>query len=214
VPKHNEESSLEGTTEEHSLDKLAKGLAEDSLTRSRAIKLAGAAVLGEAFSFLALPDEAEAKKKKKKRRRRPPLRAFNFTGSISTTDLIQNGRLVRDGVPSTCASQKAFPGVIDTGARNCDVYRLTQGRAATCITVTLTPACADLQSVAYTFTFNAFNIAQNYVADSGISPASGESVTYSFILGANGTFDVVVNETTPRAGCGSYALRVAGLSPL
>jgi hypothetical protein len=36
----------EGTMEEHSLDELAKGLASGTLSRSRAIKLMGAALLG------------------------------------------------------------------------------------------------------------------------------------------------------------------------
>ena len=59
----------ESEATEYSFDNVAKGLAQSSLTRSQAIKLTGAAVLGGAFSFLAVSEEAEAKNKKRRRRR-------------------------------------------------------------------------------------------------------------------------------------------------
>ncbi len=64
----------EPLSEEHSFDELATGLAEGTLTRARALKLVGAALLGGVLSG-ALPGVAEAKKgrKKKRRRRRSPL---------------------------------------------------------------------------------------------------------------------------------------------
>jgi hypothetical protein len=45
----------ESEATEYSFDNVAKGLAQSFLTRSQAIKLTGAAVLGGDFSFLAVP---------------------------------------------------------------------------------------------------------------------------------------------------------------
>ena len=56
--------------EDYSFDDLARGLAEGTISRSRALKLVGTAILGGALGFLALPDEAEARKRRRRRRRR------------------------------------------------------------------------------------------------------------------------------------------------
>ena len=64
---------LEEAPEEHyPFDDLARGLASGELSRSRALKLIGAAVLGGALGFLSLPKRAEAR-----RRRRFPIRYHN-----------------------------------------------------------------------------------------------------------------------------------------
>ena len=61
----------EDITEEHSFDELAMAMADGTLSRSRALKLVGAAVLGGALSFFALPaDEAEARRRRRRKRRR------------------------------------------------------------------------------------------------------------------------------------------------
>jgi hypothetical protein len=60
-PRNEREEEL---VEEHSFDVLAQTLAEGTLSRQRALKLVGAAILGGALSIFALPDQAEAKKKK------------------------------------------------------------------------------------------------------------------------------------------------------
>jgi Cys-rich repeat protein len=57
--------------EQHSFDELAKGLAEQTMTRGRALKLAGASLLG-AVGLVGLPSAAVAKKKKKKHHHRAP----------------------------------------------------------------------------------------------------------------------------------------------
>ena len=53
-------------SEEHHLDALAKGMAEDTIPRGRAIKLAGAALLGSALS-LFVADDAEAHNRRGRR---------------------------------------------------------------------------------------------------------------------------------------------------
>ncbi len=62
----------EHASEEHSFDELARGLARGSLSRRRALKLVGAALLGGVLSLAGLgadPDVAEARR----RRRRVPI---------------------------------------------------------------------------------------------------------------------------------------------
>ena len=56
-----------GPMEEHTFDELAKRLAEQTMTRGRALKLTGATILG-AIGLVSLPKRAEAKKKKKKKK--------------------------------------------------------------------------------------------------------------------------------------------------
>lgn len=64
--------SLDEVEEEHSFDDLARGLASSSVSRGKALKLAGAALLGSAaVPFLAGTAEAKKKKKKKKGKCRP-----------------------------------------------------------------------------------------------------------------------------------------------
>jgi hypothetical protein len=54
-----EEAPTVRAGEEHHLDALAKGMAEETLPRGRAMKLAGAALLGSALSLFAA-DDADA----------------------------------------------------------------------------------------------------------------------------------------------------------
>jgi hypothetical protein len=69
----------EDTMEESSFDELAKGLADSTISRSRAIKLMGTALLGGALSFLALPDEAQARRQREKNKKKLPLKVLNET---------------------------------------------------------------------------------------------------------------------------------------
>ncbi len=55
-------------TEEHSFDELAAGLADGTLTRARALKLAGAAFLSGVFGILSLPKDADARRHRRRRR--------------------------------------------------------------------------------------------------------------------------------------------------
>jgi hypothetical protein len=56
--------------EEHHLDALAKGMAEETIPRGRAIKLAGAALVGSALSLFVADDAAEARNRRRDRRDR------------------------------------------------------------------------------------------------------------------------------------------------
>src|SRR3954454_10794942 len=63
--RHDEEQMAE----EHSFDVLARSLGADTLSRQRALKLVGDALLGGALSIFALPDDAQARRRKKKKHR-------------------------------------------------------------------------------------------------------------------------------------------------
>ena len=56
--------------EEHHLDALAKGMAEETIPRGRAIKLAGAALVGSALSLFVADDAAEAHNRRRDRQGR------------------------------------------------------------------------------------------------------------------------------------------------
>jgi hypothetical protein len=56
--------------EEEAFDELARGLSSEAISRGRALKLTGAAILGGALSVFALADDAEAANKRRRRRRR------------------------------------------------------------------------------------------------------------------------------------------------
>lgn len=90
----------EDITEEHSFDELARVLVEGSISRSRMLKLASAALLGGALSILASPNEAHARRRRKKHRRRrmPPLCA---SSDCSTGCTCPTGQRCCNG--TTCA---------------------------------------------------------------------------------------------------------------
>jgi hypothetical protein len=64
-----DESELVGPLpEEDRLDGLARGVADDTISRGQAIKLAGAALAGSALSLFAVPpDDAEARVRRRQR---------------------------------------------------------------------------------------------------------------------------------------------------
>lgn len=62
--EHHEGSRGGSATEEHSFDGLARGIASGAIPRGRALKLAGAAVLGSALGAFSLSKNAQARRKK------------------------------------------------------------------------------------------------------------------------------------------------------
>ena len=127
----------------------------------------------------------------------------------------QTGRLQRNGVPSSCGSVKANPGLFTTtGARQYDQYRFVALRSG-CATVTLSGAGTGvLFSAAYDQNgLNITNPSLNYLADSGASPTTATpSTSYSFEVTAGQKFHVVVHEVNAGGGSGqSYTLAVEGV---
>ncbi len=131
-------------------------------------------------------------------------------GYTATTGL-QNLRLTRNSVISTCAAPKPAPTTFGTGTRQYDAYVFTAVSSG-CVTVTLSGANAiRLFSTAYSSAgFDPSNITANYLADAGASSASR---TYSFNVTAGQTFTIVVNEVDSGAGIGvNYNLNVSGVA--
>jgi hypothetical protein len=138
----------------------------------------------------------------------PPSSGPGFTASTGALTI----RHFRDGIPSTCGVQKAFPGTSTPGNHQYDAYEYhtCANSGPTCVTVTLSAANGvNLFSAAYLGTFNPANLAQNYIADAG---GSNTTVSYSFNLPAGPqTFTVVVEDVPVGAASNSpYTLSVSG----
>ena len=121
----------------------------------------------------------------------------------------QTGRLTGNGVVSSCAAAKAFPGIADTNTRNAQIYSFSNNtNAVACITVTLNAgSCAGLFSAAYA-PYNPFDLSMNYLGDIGASPNPSRS--YSFNVAANSDFNVVVYNISTLGSCPAFTLTVSG----
>jgi hypothetical protein len=129
-------------------------------------------------------------------------------GLIGDGSAVQNGRLERNGIASSCSIPKTCPGVLDpVTLRRYDAYVFENGESNACIRVTLTAPCS-LFSAAYRDSYQPTNLCQNYLADAGATVAGG-SRTYSFLAAARSRFVVVVHELDPNVGC-NYQLDVDG----
>ncbi len=133
-----------------------------------------------------------------------------FEGSISSTDLIQTGRLMRLDPASTCFSPTTCE-IFDANPRHYDVYPFVNNTdSVQCVSVTLDPGTCTganfIQSAAYLGRFDASNTCSNYLADIGGSPLVPKS--YSFSIGAWQSYSVVVNEVDVDKYCSYYKLTV------
>jgi hypothetical protein len=135
---------------------------------------------------------------------------FSVSGSITSSDPTENGRLSRNGVASQAGTQKPFPGTLSLGIFHYDSYTIvntTGADQALYIDFTASFFPTDAFSVAYLGSFDPNNIATNYLGDAGISPEVGNPhVFYSVTFPVGQTVVLVVNEVTSRAGVPSYTL--------
>lgn len=144
----------------------------------------------------------------------PSALALTFTGSITTSDPTQTGRLFRDGVASTCAVPKANPGTV-SGSFHYDEYEFFNGSGSSqCVTVSYkaTSGPCSVFVPAYHGSFNPADPAANYLADGGSSsvlPELGNTVTYSFNVASGGHFVIVAHEVL-RTTCPGYQFDVNG----
>jgi hypothetical protein len=126
---------------------------------------------------------------------------------------LQQGRLSRNAIASSCGSLKPFPGLLaTTGDRRFDAYsfKTCANSVASCATVNLQGThAADMLGVSYLGTFNPANIAQNYLADPG---SSSGNISWSFPLaGGVQNFTTVVHEVNPGGATGqAYKLSLTG----
>ncbi|MEO6335043.1 MAG: FG-GAP-like repeat-containing protein [Pyrinomonadaceae bacterium] len=131
-------------------------------------------------------------------------------GSLTAGDVQQAGRITRDGKPSTCLGDTA---VLENGiAVRRDTHNFVNPYNETvCVRVEQDfSGCGgnQVQSVAYS-SYNPANPAANVIGDSGFSTISKGS--YSFSVGPNSAFSIVLNEIEPNTGCPLYKLKVTYL---
>jgi hypothetical protein len=144
----------------------------------------------------------------------PPSASPFYTATAGT----QTGRVSRDGVASTCAAPKAYPGTLGGATLGYEAYAFTTCAASpvSCAQVSLAgPAgvSAPLFATTYGGSFDPANVATNYLADLGESHVDGAFAPYSVSLPAGSqTFVVDINEITPGSATGAtYGLRVSGV---
>jgi hypothetical protein len=143
----------------------------------------------------------------------PPGGSQVFTGTISLSDAEQIGRNWLDDPASSCAEPQTCTRW-DNVPRRYDIYTLSNpSGSASCVTVEVNAGeCVDgqaIQSAAYLNYFDPNSICSYFAGDTGRWPDPVKS--YSFVVPANTTLYVVVNEVNPGAGCGGYTLTVTGL---
>ena len=131
-------------------------------------------------------------------------------GSINAGDVQQSGRLSRDGQPSSCTGST---GTLENNiALRRDTHNFTNPyNEEVCVRVEQDfSGCGgnQTQSAAYS-NFNPANPAANVIGDAGFSTINKGS--YSFRVGPNANFSVVVNEVEQATGCPLYKLKISYL---
>jgi hypothetical protein len=122
------------------------------------------------------------------------------SSSLTAADLTQNDRLGRNGVPSTCAG-KTSPGGGFAGTKFYKTFTFTNtSTSARCYTVNINAAlggAGDIESAAYSPTYNPAALSTNYLGDTGIVGLGTTvgSASYAFTVPASANFVVVVNTT-------------------
>jgi len=142
--------------------------------------------------------------------------AQNFQGSLAAGDLVQSGRLVRDGFVVQATDTKICPGPNAPSAGSSlfyDTYTFTNNNTvAVPVAVTTTSACGgNIFTSAYTAAYNPADFCANYLADAGFSPStSGQGPAFSMNVNSGQTITLVVNQTTAGTPCSAYSVLVEG----
>lgn len=136
-------------------------------------------------------------------------------GSITNSDPSHTGVVNATGGPSTCATPKNCPGLFGSQQYHYDLYPYTNLlNTPQCINVLVDgSACGSgspgLQANAYLNSFDPANLCNNYLADSGVDPITGQT-SISFVVPARATFYIEVHQYQSSPGCASYSLSVTG----
>lgn len=115
-------------------------------------------------------------------------------------------RIFRDGVPSACASVKAYPGDYATpGPYAYQTIGYTNTGPSRCVTFTFMGYCAGGGSLAgvflaaYNGAFVPANLSANYIGDMGSSPVAGLVLTMALNLGHNQSITLMVGQVNPTS---------------
>jgi hypothetical protein len=140
------------------------------------------------------------------------------TNAITSGSPTQASQLQRDGTLSTCAAPKSAAPPLSPLAGPFHHRNHTFRSFVTnpvCVTVSLNPACGGsnaIFSAAYAGAFDAADPRTRYAADLG-SSISNTGGSYSFSVGGESQFSVVVHEAAKDAGCANYGLTLASDRP-
>jgi uncharacterized repeat protein (TIGR01451 family) len=125
---------------------------------------------------------------------------------VTTATGQQTNRVTRNGVPSVCGTQKAYPGTTATaGTRTFDSYSFTACKS-TCVTPVLTSGNGvNIFEVAYAGAFDPANISTNYAADAGLS---GSPQSFGVSTTASNQYTIVVQDVPGTATGTNYSLQL------
>lgn len=130
------------------------------------------------------------------------------TGSLTVADPTQAGRIVRDGIPSSCKGKtNALQNATAVHAKS---YNFTNPTGQTaCVTVDFDHTGCGVNStevVAYS-TYTPATPYTGVIGDSGFSSTGVGS--FSFRVTAGQSFTIVVNEIIANTGCANFSFKVS-----
>ena len=127
---------------------------------------------------------------------------------------VQTGRMLRNGVVSSCSAVKSCPGDFETtGVRRFDRYPIFNPyTSARCVSVRLVSSDVQVFGVAYSGDYDPANRCTNYLADIGQS-SSEIGREMSFNIPARGTVNLIFHEVEVPSGSPDvrYAFSISGL---
>jgi len=123
-----------------------------------------------------------------------------FSGSLNVTSPTMSGRITRDGISSTCAAVKSYPGDTLGNTFRYETTEYMNSGGARCVTFTYSGGtCGGNAFVSvYSGPFNPASRATNYLGDIGTSSLGA---TMAVFLTAGQTVTLVVNGTIEGFTC-------------
>src|SRR4051812_34709120 len=91
-------------------------------------------------------------------------RAGTQLGKLSTSDPVQAGRIVRNGVPSSCATDKACPGVFDSFPRHYRAFPVMNASTRS-VCLSFQSSLGGVLLSLYQDSFNPNDLCDKYLAD-------------------------------------------------
>lgn len=142
---------------------------------------------------------------------RAPESPNEITGSINVGDVQQAGRITCDGAASSCSSD-GNTALEDGGARRRDAHNFQNPfNEQVCVRIEIDfTGCGGNQTQATAYSvFNPANPAAGVIGDIGFNTIGTGS--FSFSVGPNAGFSIVVNEVVPGTGYPLYKFKVTYL---
>ncbi len=135
--------------------------------------------------------------------------AVTTTGSLTTNDPVQNGRVFRDSNPSGCAGGAPTQAPL-AGTYHYDSYNFTApaGLTSGCATLNYnyTGCTANQMQASVYSTFNPASPGANIIGAAGLS--SNGTGSLSFPVTSGTSFTVAIAEVVADSGCASYSFTI------